>query len=532
MKSIGGVLGIVCALAVWGGCGASSPGDGDGDGDAMIVPDCATDDECLSASAPECTSNGICAGCTDGAACARFPETPLCLVGGGQCVACRDSGDCADPAAPTCDATAHTCRACSADADCGSGVCDIEEGTCVDASTIYLVDDDAPCAIGDGSAAAPFCSIAEALGAFAVAPRNFVAVLPGQYTFPLLVTAPLPSFVSVEQGGAVVGPAAVGDDCLAVSVNASILVRGFAFAGCDIAVRVDAVVSQIRLIALAIEGATTGIACRADRCVISGVRTTGGGVGVLCPGRPVCPVNDPPTTGGVVRPAPQGAPPLDGRREPPPPAPARLSLENSEVLVRGTTVTDVGLGSEGAAFGVGCGKSFCTLEGLTIRRTRGPGLFMAQSQFELRSSAILENGTTDGMAAAPNGGVVISNPGATPVFGRNTVFGHRAPAGAVAGVRCGLSTAIKSSIVWGNAGDSLDAACTATYSDIAGGAAGEGNIDADPQLLVSAPGAMDPHLVGASPCVDTGDPAGGAAFDLDGEARPRGVRLDMGADER
>ena len=42
---------------------------------------------------------------------------------------------------------------------------------------------------------------------------------------------------------------------------------------------------------------------------------------------------------------------------------------------------------------------------------------------------------------------------------------------------------------------------------------------------------MDEHLAADSPCIDQGDPAGGPTADIDGQARPAGGRVDIGADE-
>jgi hypothetical protein len=88
-----------------------------------------------------------------------------------------------------------------------------------------------------------------------------------------------------------------------------------------------------------------------------------------------------------------------------------------------------------------------------------------------------------------------------------------------------------------------------SFSDIQGGWAGTGNIDADPCFV--APGYWDAngtpddanddfwvdgdyHLMFGSPCVDAGDPnyAGGAEeTDLDGKPRVMGGRIDIGAYE-
>ena len=67
---------------------------------------------------------------------------------------------------------------------------------------------------------------------------------------------------------------------------------------------------------------------------------------------------------------------------------------------------------------------------------------------------------------------------------------------------------------------------TVTYSDVAGGWPGEGNIDSDP-LFVSY---GDYHLTADSPCIDTGTDAE-VYTDIDGDVRPQGEGFDMGSDE-
>ena len=74
----------------------------------------------------------------------------------------------------------------------------------------------------------------------------------------------------------------------------------------------------------------------------------------------------------------------------------------------------------------------------------------------------------------------------------------------------GATATLVGCIAWGNAGgaafvETLDGVVVATYSDIEGGWAGTGNINADP-LFVDA-GNDDYSLGAGSPCIDAGDPA-------------------------
>jgi hypothetical protein len=90
------------------------------------------------------------------------------------------------------------------------------------------------------------------------------------------------------------------------------------------------------------------------------------------------------------------------------------------------------------------------------------------------------------------------------------------------------SPVITNCILW-NAGATEIAAGAATYSDVRGGAAGVGNIDADPGFVSSSTG--DFHLSAGSPCIDVATSAGAPATDRDGTPRPFGAGSDMGAYE-
>ena len=86
-------------------------------------------------------------------------------------------------------------------------------------------------------------------------------------------------------------------------------------------------------------------------------------------------------------------------------------------------------------------------------------------------------------------------------------------------------------VVWGNSPDEVDPASTPviTYSDVAGGYAGDGNMDVDPQFVDAAAG--DLRLAGGSPCIDEGTTEGAPETDLVGVTRPQGGGVDMGAYE-
>lgn len=94
-------------------------------------------------------------------------------------------------------------------------------------------------------------------------------------------------------------------------------------------------------------------------------------------------------------------------------------------------------------------------------------------------------------------------------------------------------------IMWGNTaewgGDEIfgaDARMTVSYSCIAGGHPGTGNINMNP--LFCAPASGDYHLLAGSPCIDSGDNSAvppSVTTDLDGKPRIMGKAVDMGAYE-
>ncbi|MBN1981559.1 MAG: hypothetical protein JW795_08515 [Chitinivibrionales bacterium] len=104
--------------------------------------------------------------------------------------------------------------------------------------------------------------------------------------------------------------------------------------------------------------------------------------------------------------------------------------------------------------------------------------------------------------------------------------------------RSASSALVKNCIFWNNtygttneisASGSSGARVTVSFSDILGGYAGEGNINADPMFLNSAEG--DYHLTVDSPCIDTAGTDSAPGDDIDGEGRPFDAGIDIGADE-
>jgi hypothetical protein len=133
-------------------------------------------------------------------------------------------------------------------------------------------------------------------------------------------------------------------------------------------------------------------------------------------------------------------------------------------------------------------------------------------------------------------GILFYNPSQVPVVQNNTIV-HNAGDGIKKWDSSGQDPDIRNCILWGNGGDDLDL-CSATYSCIEDGDAGEGNIATDPNFVdyVSIdydPNHCDFHLSSESPCIDAGDSndIGVGEVDIDGDDRIYNGVVDMGADE-
>jgi parallel beta-helix repeat protein len=157
---------------------------------------------------------------------------------------------------------------------------------------------------------------------------------------------------------------------------------------------------------------------------------------------------------------------------------------------------------------------------------------------ESSSPTITNNTITANTAIGHGGGIRCYY--SSPTITNNTITANTAQRSTGGAIYCSdnSSPTITNCILWGN-GDDLYA-CSATYSCIQDGDAGEGNISSDP--LFADPDNGDYHLKSefgrwhpglglfvldteTSPCIDAGDPAS----DYSNETRRNGVRINMGA---
>jgi hypothetical protein len=166
--------------------------------------------------------------------------------------------------------------------------------------------------------------------------------------------------------------------------------------------------------------------------------------------------------------------------------------------------------------------------------------------FNFSNICTFANCTVSGNSAGTGGGIYIVN---NPTLVNCTFSDNSAESG---GGMCNQDSnpTVTNCIFWGNSASSgpeifntTSLAPIVTYSDIAGGYPGTGNINADPLFI--GPNGLDGipdtaddeednvHLKGYSPCINTGDPSGDYSGQVDLDRQPRVAygRVDMGVDE-
>jgi parallel beta-helix repeat protein len=174
----------------------------------------------------------------------------------------------------------------------------------------------------------------------------------------------------------------------------------------------------------------------------------------------------------------------------------------------------------------------------------GGGIYL----YNYSSSTLDRNQITDNTAVS-GGGVAIDM--SSPVVLTNNLIVRNSVSSEAGGLWCGNSSptitnntiaqntsgsgggayfwyatpTITNCILWGDTGtlaeiDATGSLITVTYSDIAGGYSGAGNLNADPLFL--NPGSGDYHLASGSPCINAGNP--NSIYN-----DPDGSRNDMGA---
>lgn len=177
--------------------------------------------------------------------------------------------------------------------------------------------------------------------------------------------------------------------------------------------------------------------------------------------------------------------------------------------------------------GVDCAGAHCELRRNLIRNNDG-GVQIQGSDFILVNNIVANNGTNQ----SSFGGILIDAVGADPALVlNNTVADNLGQGGsnALGGVHCTSNATVVNTILWNNAGHEVDGSCAVRHSIVneAGFAGVDGNLEDDPLLDGNW------MLTAGSPAIDAGDDTTVTppTVDIEGDVRPQGDGIDIGADE-
>lgn len=169
--------------------------------------------------------------------------------------------------------------------------------------------------------------------------------------------------------------------------------------------------------------------------------------------------------------------------------------------------------------GIYCEKSSSHILNNTISNNEGAyhggGIFVSDTSAVLvKGNIIYNNITASGYGVAYGGGICCGGNESNTLIENNTICNNVVDFGDGGGIYSNtLNTCVVNTIIYNNSPDEIAETLTITCSDIQGGWAGTGNIDADP--LFADPANGNYHITWAnfpvpddtkSPCIDTGDP--------------------------
>ncbi len=416
---------------------------------------------------------------------------PFCV--GGRCVECAANDDCTDLARPVCDGMG-ACQPCAEEADCADRTATphcAPGGQCVECL------DAVHC-----SAAAPVCDTAN------LTCRGCA------------VDAECPELCD-DASGACVSEADI------IYVDASVAASGPTCAKAAPCKTIAEGVSRVTAVRSRIKVAPGTYA--------EGVTLNNINVRIVGPGASIDPVSSNQacvivqgtsavTLDGLTLLGALGGSNADGMR-------CEGSAGLTALVIRAATIRS------NEAQGLEAANCSVTIERSRIASNTGGGIQLSGSDFLIRNSFIVGNGSSAAGGSAFGGVRIVDDPPSGPDGARfefNTVADNFANVAVASGMICPVTTALPMSdtIVYGNGGVlQVSGMCSWTYSDIgqAPTPGGSGNINLDPQFINVAGG--DYHIAGGSPCVNAGDPAASLGVDFDGDARPGGAGYDIGADE-
>lgn len=210
------------------------------------------------------------------------------------------------------------------------------------------------------------------------------------------------------------------------------------------------------------------------------------------------------------------------------------------VTISRSTIRNNTAAGYAGGIGLNCSQS-CVIDKSNIYGNKsgaewaGGGILVTQGAMQIINTVISNN------TAASGGGIYVRNPARLSLTNctvRNnsaTYTGDPAFQGGGLFTYSDTPPLVVNSIFWGNSPQQIQVhgtSITVRYSDVQGNWPGEGNFGEDPGFK----GPMDYHLLKNSPCIDTGthDTISYPTIpgdDIDGDSRPQGAGIDIGADE-
>jgi len=440
---------------------------------ACFSDDCPSDTPFCDVVNNSCLSPSCEQGADGDALCmSTTPDTPVCGPND-RCVECVESSHCSNELAPVCGTETGECRQCETHAECVSGVCDIEGGTCRAEADLVYIDDNGTDGASCGTPLSPCATFMGADGALTKVggSRDTIVVQTGSILEQVAIDSMQVTIVG--QAGAALTPQIPSDGIgIAITDSATVTISGL---------RISTPSQGDRTIAVACTGnSTVTLEDTLIDAVLNGISTNN----------------------------------------------CSLTLLRSDM--RGN-VSRPGTGIEVAGGEVALHQS-------TIASYRGGGILIDSATFEIVNCLIADNGQDSTNGGSPFGGIHLTGTLGDQRFEFNTVAHNFIQPQQTIGsaIECPDANLNGSNNIFTLDGAPLGlstligANCSLRDSLIEGGHPGDGNINDTPTFV---PAANDYHLAPGSPGIDVAVGGTQVEIDIDGDARPQGARSDMGMDE-
>ena len=166
--------------------------------------------------------------------------------------------------------------------------------------------------------------------------------------------------------------------------------------------------------------------------------------------------------------------------------------------------------------------------------SKSGGGMHAESIDRCTRSIFMTNCLISGNKAGQGGGLFVEKKNGCDIaftFKNCTIAENKADSGGgIYYSEASSKSKIINTIIWGNSIDQVNISnLNVTYSNIAGGYVGLGNIDSQPDFICAVQ--KNFRLRASSPCIDAGYNGDAPIVDIEGNSRPKGERVDMGVYE-